>query len=103
MLNLFKTSVVVLVLFTASFLLAAEPSNEVVKQPVKIETKMKSNLDEQNVQVYTPIDNSEKFKVDPKEVSNIKNMDINALQEKIESIKSKVLDSKSKLIEVTKD
>lgn len=89
--------------FLASFLFAAEEQKDPVKQPVKIETKMRSNLDEQNVQVYTPMDSSEKFKVDPKEASNIKNMDINALQEKIESIKSKVLDSKSKLIEVTKD
>jgi len=103
MLNLFKTSLVVVFLFTGSFLLAAEEQKETPKQPLKIETKIKSNAEEQNVQVYTPMDNSEKFKVDPKEVSSIKNMDIKALQEKIESIKSKVLDSKSKLIEVTKD
>ena len=103
MLNLYKTSFVVLTLFVPSFLLVEQEQKDVAKQPLKIETKIKSNTEEQNVQVYTPMDNTEKFKVDPKEVSNIKNMDIKALQEKIESIKSKVLDSKSKLIEVTKD
>ncbi len=103
MLNLYKTCIVVFILFYSSFLLAAEEQKEPLKQPVKIETKTKSNVEEQNVQVYTPMDGSEKFKVDPKEISNIKNMDIKTLQEKIESIKGKVLDSKSKLIEVTKD
>ena len=103
MLKLYKTSCVVLVLFSSSFLLATEEEKDVVKQPVKIETKIKSNTEEQSIQTYTPMDGSEKFKVDPKEISNIKNMDIKALQEKIETIKSKVLDSKSKLIEVTKD
>jgi len=87
MLNLYKTSALVVTLFAASFLLA---------QPVK-------QAEGKAVKVYTPIDTSEKFKVDPKDISNIKSLDIKTLQEKIESIKSKVLDSKSKLIEVTKE
>ena len=103
MLNLYKINFVVSVLFASSILLGAEGQKELPKQPVKIETKTKSNTEEQNVQVYTQMDGSEKFKVDPKEISDIKNMDTKALQEKIESIKGKVLDSKSKLIEVTKD
>jgi len=104
MLNLYKTSFIISILIGPSFLFSADEQKETsVKQPVKIETKMKSNIEEQNVQVYTPLDNAEKFKVDPKEVSTIRNMDIKVLQEKIEAIKTKVLDSKSKLIEVTKD
>jgi len=104
MLNLYKISFVASLFFLSSALLVAEEPKTATKQPVKIETRTKSSdLEEQNVQVYTPMDSSEKFKVDPKEVSNIKNMDIKALQEKIEAIKSKVLDSKSKLIEITKD
>ncbi len=97
MLNLYKTLTIVVLLFTAVFLPAAE------EQPIQLETKLKSTSEEKTVQVYTPLEPSEKFKVDPKDVSNIKSMDIRALQEKIESIKSKVVDSKSKLIEVTKD
>jgi hypothetical protein len=103
MLNLYKTCILAIAFITPCFLLSAEGQKDVVKQPVKIESKIKSTSEEKNVQVYTPIDSSEKFKIDPKEISNIKNMDLRALQEKIESIKSKVLDSKSKLIEVTKD
>ena len=103
MLNLYKTSFLVSVLFASSVLFGAEEQKDDTKQPVKIETKIKSGTEDQNIQVYTPADNADKFKVDPKEVSNIKNMDMKALQEKIESIKGKVLDSKSKLIEVTKD
>ena len=90
-------------LLTPSFLFAAEDQVEATKQPVQIETKLKSTSEEKTVQVYTPLETSDKFKVDPKEIGNIKSMDIKVLQEKIESIKSKVVDSKSKLIEVTKE
>ena len=47
--------------------------------------------EEKNVQVYTPMETSDKFKIDPKEISNIKSMDIKVLQEKIESIKNKYM------------
>ena len=97
MLNLYKIFIIAIVTFVYASLFAAE------EQPVKLETKIKSTSEEKTVQVYTPLEPSEKFKVDPKEVSNIKSMDIRTLQEKIDSIKSKVVDSKSKLIEVTKD
>ena len=103
MLNLYKTYILIIALLVPTFLFAAEEQTEPAKQPVKIETKMKSVSEEKTVQVYTPMEPSDKFKIDPKEISNIKNMDIKVLQEKIESIKSKVIDSKSKLIEVTKD
>jgi hypothetical protein len=95
MLNLYKTYILILAILIPIFLFAQEPT--------EIETKIKSTSEEKKVQVYTPLDTSDKFKVDPKEISNIKSMDLKVLQEKIESIKSKVRDSKSKLIEVTKD
>ena len=103
MLNLYKTYALIISLLVSSFLFAAEEQTETTKQPVKIETKIKSTSEEKTIQVYTPMETSDKFKVDSKEISNIKNMDVKVLQEKIESIKSKVIDSKSKLIEVTKD
>ena len=103
MLNSYKTKLTITALLMSFSVFAADEKTEDAKQPVKIETKTKSISEEKNVQVYTPIDNSEKFKVDPKDISNIKNMDVKTLQEKIEAVRSKVLDSKSKLIEVTKD
>lgn len=95
MLNLYKTYILIIAILIPVFLFAEEPA--------EIDTKIKSTSEEKKVQVYTPLDTSDKFKVDPKEIGNIKSMDLKVLQEKIESIKSKVRDSKSKLIEVTKD
>jgi len=53
--------------------------------------------------VFTLDDNSTKYKVDPSEINKIKAMDVQAIKEKIESMRDKVLDSKSKLMEVSKD
>jgi len=57
----------------------------------------------QDDSVYTPVDTSLKGKTDPKEANEVKSLDVKALQERVDVIKNKVLDAKSKLIETTKD
>jgi len=76
---------------------------EKAKAPIKLETKMKSEKEKNAIEVFNPIDNSPKFRINPKELSVIKAMDAKTLKEKIESVKDQVLDAKSKLIEITKE
>lgn len=93
-----KQILLFLVLFPYLLLNAQED-----KKPIKIETKLKNESSQKAVDTFTPVDNSSKFKIDPKEISEINSMDTKALHEKIDSIRNKVFDAKSKLIETTKD
>ena len=105
MLKLYNvTTIIVVVLFVSlSVFSAEEKAADTDKAPIKLETKIKSDKGKEAVEVFTPIDTSSKFKVNPKDINVIKSMDAKTLKEKIESMKDQVLDAKSKLIEVTKD
>ena len=70
---------------------------------VKIDTKIKNESEQKKPTVFNIEDNTTKFKVDPAELNQIKSMDIQAVKEKIEMMRDKVLDSKSRLMEVSKD
>ncbi|MEI6092047.1 MAG: hypothetical protein WCQ47_00010 [bacterium] len=73
------------------------------KKPIKIETKLKNESSKKAIETFTPVDNSSKFKIDPKEISEMNALDTKSLHEKIDSIRDKVFDAKSRLIETTKD
>ncbi|MCX6113057.1 MAG: hypothetical protein NTY22_07245 [Proteobacteria bacterium] len=89
-----------LILFLISF--AASYAAE-DKKPIKLGTKLKNEEIQKTTDTFIPVDNSTKFKIDPKEITEIDSMDAKALQEKVDSIRNKVFDAKSKLIETTKN
>ena len=72
------------------------------KKAIKPETNLKTGAAQQTTNTFTPVDNTEKFKVNPKEMSEINAMDSKAFQEKVDAIRNRVLDAKSKLIEANK-
>ena len=84
-------------------LLATSLCAQEQQSTIKIDTKIKNESEQKKTTVFSIDDNSTKFKVDPAEVNKIKTMDIQAVKEKIEMMRDKVLDSKSKLIEVSGD
>jgi len=90
-------------LFLIIFLLPFLGHAQEDQKPIKLETKLKNEEKKKPASSFIPVDNSAKFKVDPKETTEINSLDSKALQEKIDSIRNRVLDAKSKLIETTKD
>lgn len=69
------------------------------KEKVKLKTKVTKETQQNKMSSFTPIDNSFRFKIDPKKVKSIKDSDINTIVNKINSIKSDVFDFKSRLVE----
>ncbi|MEI6080281.1 MAG: hypothetical protein WCQ53_06580 [bacterium] len=89
-----------LIIFLISF---AGYAAEEEKKPIKLETKLKNETTQDATKTFTPVDNSEKFKANTKDATEVSNMDIKSIQEKVDAIRNRVLDAKSKLIETTKD
>jgi hypothetical protein len=83
-------SIVALSCFTGIVLFAAEE-----KAPVKIESKIKGN-ENQKATTFAPLDNAFRFKVSPDEIKQVDLSDQKYLLEKINILKDKVLDVKSK-------
>ncbi|MFH1223078.1 MAG: hypothetical protein V1647_01890 [Pseudomonadota bacterium] len=103
MLNLCSIKLLLIMSLAAGTAYAQDKPADEKKQPIPIETKIRSESVKKPVEVFTPVDNSSKFKIDPKELSVIKAMDARTLKEKIEFMKDRITDAKSKLIETTKD
>jgi len=96
MLNSYKLSLIAIAFVsTAAF-------TQDQDKPLKIDTKIKNESEQKKTTVFSVEDNATKFKVDPSEVNKIKSMDTQAVKEKIEMMRDKVLDSKSRLMEVSK-
>ena len=90
-------------LFLIIFLIPLLGHTQEDKKPIKLETKLKNEEKQKVTNTFIPVDNSAKFKVDPKEVTEINSLDTKALQEKVDAMRNRVFDAKSKLIETTKD
>lgn len=96
MLNSYK-QILLISFFVPSILFSQDQD-----KPLKIDTKIKDDAEQKKTTVFSVEDNSTKFKIDPAEVNKIKSMDAQAVKEKIEMMRDKVLDSKSRLMEVSK-
>ncbi|MBN1115322.1 MAG: hypothetical protein JXA66_08280 [Oligoflexia bacterium] len=72
------------------------------KKPVMLESSLDSEQGggPASSGTFTPIDNSFRFKVDPREINKINTSDFKSIKEKINTIKDKVLDAKSRIMEV---
>jgi hypothetical protein len=65
--------------------------------------EIKKNAPQEAAMAFIPVDNTERSKVSQKEINEVSAMDTKALQEKVDSIRNKVLDAKSRLIERNKE
>jgi hypothetical protein len=67
---------------------------------VKLESRVTKQTQESgSASSFTPLDNTFRFKIDPKEVKDLRDADINSLVNQINILKSTVFDYKSKIIE----
>lgn len=95
MLNLFR-----LIICCYCSCIYAQSSN--TDSPVKIDSKIKAVANDSEVQVYEPLPQSIP-NIGATQTLSLDKTDPKTLKNKIESIKTKVLDSKSKLIELSKE
>lgn len=68
-------------------------------EKVKLQTKVSKETQENSLSSFTPLDNSFRFKIDPKELKDIKEADIQNIINEIDNIKSTIFDYKSKIVE----
>jgi len=66
---------------------------------VKLESRVTRQTQDSGVSSFTPLDNTFRFKIDPNEVRDLRDADMNSLVNQINLIKSEVFDYKSKIIE----
>jgi hypothetical protein len=88
----------ILIIFATSSLSYGDEA----KNPIEPGSKLKKEKTQQVAETFTPTDNADRSKISTKEISEVNAMDSKAFQEKVDVIRNKVLDAKSKLIETTK-
>lgn len=68
-------------------------------EKIQLQTKVSKETQENSLSSFTPLDNSFRFKINPKELKDIKEADIQSIINEIDGIKSQIFDYKSKIVE----